>query len=628
MQSPFELANINPASHFIIVNDFFVNELIGGAELTTAAIESSLVNAGYTVSKVKSAALTPQLISSNRKQLWIICNYSHADPRALSMLMRMARFVVIEYDFKFCSVRSPEKHFAETKIPCACASTDHGRFVTQFYNAAQAIIWMSEKQRDKTLAACKDMSPKQQYVASSVFDDKTLDRLRELHKSRQDSDKIPQKWLVFKSDSWIKGTSQSLQRAIASKLDYELIANLQYDEMLKKIASAEGIVYHPPGSDTCPRMIIEAAIIGTKIDCNHNVLHIDEAWAKLSSDEMIDALKKKRQDLVALLQEKQRPLISGYVTTLDCIKRKYPIIECINSLLRFCSEVIVMDGGSTDGTIELLKTKFSNKIKLLINKIDLSAPDFALEDGRQKARARAACTQTFCWQQDADEIVCERDVDDILHIAATMPEQVSVVCLPVVEFWGSVDKVRVDVTPWKWRLSRNDKNITHGIPKHLITIKGDNRQIAKHGTDGCDMIYADSLEPVTSISFMTQQAEFDRNLALHGDTNALSKYSTWFNTVISTIPCVFHVSWLDIERKLHLYKDYWTAHWASLYDEKPVNNFFNKDWSAVTDVEIKQLASQLAQIGGWIWHKPWDGTVTPSMKCKRVIPKEIMEMVR
>lgn len=628
MQSPFESADINPASHFVIVNDFFHDELLGGAELTTAAIESSLKERGFIVSRVKSSALTPQLISSHRKPLWLLCNYSHADARALTAIIRYARFIVIEYDFKFCIARSPEKHAAETKSKCTCSTFEHGKFVTQLYNSAQAIIWMSDRQRDITLAACSDMKPKKQLTASSVFDDQTLDKLLQLrdYHAAISSTLSNRKWLVFKSDSWIKGTAQSLAIATSKKLDYELVGGVAYDAMLKKIAESDGVIYHPPGADTCPRMIIEAAIIGTKIDCNENVLHLNEEWA--ASKDIVNELRLKRKNLADFLAAEQCPAISGYVTTLDCIKRKYPIVDCVNSMLRFCSEVIVLDGGSTDGTTSLLQTTFGNRIKLLTNKIDLSAPDFALEDGRQKARARAACTGDFCWQQDADEIVCERDVDDIFYMAVNMPQHISLICLPVIEFWGSLDKVRIDVTPWKWRLSRNDKNITHGVPANLSVTKDDGRIVAKHGTDGCDMIYADSREPVVAASFMSQQAEFDRTLALHGDVNALARYAAWISNIICNIPCVFHVSWLDIERKLHLYKDYWTDHWASLYDEKPTNHFFNKPWSDVSDAEIKDLASRLQNIGGWIWHRAWDDTVTPSIRCKRVIPKEIMEMVR
>ena len=59
------------------------------------------------------------------------------------------------------------------------------------------------------------------------------------------------------------------------------------------------------------------------------------------------------------------PKISGYTTTYNCISQKYPYEQSINSMLGFCEEVIVMDGGSTDGTFEKLldMAEENNKIK-------------------------------------------------------------------------------------------------------------------------------------------------------------------------------------------------------------------------------------------------------------------------
>mgnify|MGYP003950051315 CR=1 FL=1 len=43
--------------------------------------------------------------------------------------------------------------------------------------------------------------------------------------------------------------------------------------------------------------------------------------------------------------------LSGYTTTFNCFEKRYPVRECVESLLRFCEEVVVVDAGSTDGTI-------------------------------------------------------------------------------------------------------------------------------------------------------------------------------------------------------------------------------------------------------------------------------------
>ena len=95
-------------------------------------------------------------------------------------------------------------------------------------------------------------------------------------------------------------------------------------------------------------------------------------------------------------------------------------------MLEFADEVVVVDGGSTDGTWEELR-KMSSKnevLKISQHIIDWDDERFAYEsDGAQKARARAICTGEYCWQMDADEVVHENDYAKILSLVKTFPKQ-------------------------------------------------------------------------------------------------------------------------------------------------------------------------------------------------------------
>ena len=55
----------------------------------------------------------------------------------------------------------------------------------------------------------------------------------------------------------------------------------------------------------------------------------------------------------------------------------------------------------------------------------------------------------------------------VKNLVNQISKNMDLIALPVTEFWGSKDKVRIDVNPWKWRLSRNRPHITHGIPASL-----------------------------------------------------------------------------------------------------------------------------------------------------------------
>jgi hypothetical protein len=289
---------------------------------------------------------------------------------------------------------------------------------------------------------------------------------------------------------------------------------------------------------------------------------------------------------------------------------------------------------SIDGVAQMLsqnaseQTSTDKKIRAKVVKRDWSSPNFAVFDGMQKAEARAMCSKDFCWQMDSDEIVHEDDARRILDICRSMPGDANIIALPVIEYWGGSEKVRLDVQPWKWRLSRNHPDITHGIPVNLRKIGTDGLVYAKQGTDGCDMISKETGAPIPFLSFYTSDVEAARQVALTGNEQARSEYEQWFNMASTGLPGVFHYSWYDLERKIKLYRDYWTSHWVQLSGETYVdtaesNMMFDVPWSKVTDQMITDRAKELQQTGGHIWHSKWNGQTTPHIRSTRTQPKFI-----
>ena len=624
-------------SQVVFVSDMFVTDYVGGAELTTQALIDSCP---FRVDKIHSKDVTLETLKNGHEKYWIFGNFSQLDHELIPTIVANMNYSVLEYDYKFCRYRSPEKHEFIENSSCNCQEDNHGKLISTLYHGSKSLWFMSERQHSRYVNRFPTLANHECTVLSSVFDDNFFAFVKALRDKHVNTNRSG--WIVLGSNSWIKGADAAKNWCEKNSKNFEILWGEPYDKVLEKLATAEGFVYLPTGGDTCPRMVIEAKLLGCKLELNDNVEHAEEIW--FNTEDLFDTeayLYASRERFWSAIKSSMewRPSISGYTTTKNCIEQGYPWRQCIASMLGFCDEVVVVDGGSVDGTWSELQ-EWANKLssagdsRLKIYQVPRDWEDhrFAVYDGLQKSEARARCTSDFLWQQDADEVVHELDYEKVTNLCRNFPREAVLVSLPVIEYWGSAKKVRCDINPWKWRLSKNIPEITHGIPGALRKTDDEGRLYASLGTDGCDYIFKDSLELVPHATFYTENIHNARMHALSGNPDAHKAYQDWFCNVVDQLPGVHHYSWFNIERKINTYKNYWQKHWESLFDIKQEdtaenNKFFNKPWSEVTDDEIKSMAVKLRdELGGWIFHSRVDfSKPTPHLTIHRDQPKIMVE---
>jgi glycosyltransferase involved in cell wall biosynthesis len=477
-------------------------------------------------------------------------------------------------------------------------------------------------------------------VLSSVFDEQTFAAIHLLQEKNADSKRSG--WIVLGSPSWVKGQDAAMQWCHDNGHVPDVVWGLDYAELLKRLATAEGFVYLPAGRDTCPRMVIEAKLLGCKLVLNDNVQHANEEWFItddiLTTESYLYMARSRFWNGITANMGEDDSSISGYTTTYNCIENDYPFRECIESMLGFCDEVVIVDAGSTDGTWEELTHLASLHENVIIHKQmrDRSKRRWAIDfDGRQKALARSLCTRAFCWQQDSDEVVHEDDYMKIKHLTKHFPKNAALLCLPVIEYWGSQGKTRCDIHNWKWRLSRNLPDITHGIPAQFRRFDDDGQLYAARGSDSCDYISLSTYQPIPCMNFYTADIDAARRRAVvDSDADMLDEYAAWYNQIVAALPSVHHYSWFNVGRKVRSYRNYWGGFWYSMYNEQRAdtaanNMFIDKPWSLVTDDEIETLAKRLEdELGGWVFHTKvnWNVSV-PHIECARSHPALMPEWI-
>ncbi len=351
----------------------FAEHYKGGAELTSEAIiDGSL----FPVNKVLTSHVTTDILEKNKDSFWVFGNFANLSESCMLYAAKNLKYSVIEYDYKYCKYRLPEKHIS-AEGSCDCASSMHGKIVSIFLNNAVKTWWMSRKQMEVYQEVYPFLKNDNNVVLSSTFSEETLRYINSL-----DTSKKNEKWIILNSPSWVKGVESSKQYAEENNLDYEMVWGLEYEQFLKKMAESKGMIFLPNGGDTCPRMIIEAKLLGCELVLNNNVQHKDEEWFQ-SKESVQEYLKTRSEFFWTSLQNIAFDTISTPPRT-EGGNAKYKIIipfynvekwigKCIESVKRQDYndfECILIDDMSTDSSCELINDKIygDDRFKLIKNK--------------------------------------------------------------------------------------------------------------------------------------------------------------------------------------------------------------------------------------------------------------------
>ena len=258
----------------VFVADLFAEDYVGGAELTTEAI----IDLSPTkVFKLHSASLTEELVIKNLDKTWILCNWAGASRDGLVALVNYGcSYYVVEYDYKYCKFRSSHLHKLQLLNDCKCHLEAHGQFVGAFYKRAKQVFFMSEEQMKeyhRLLPTFQEVGNSQ--VLSSVWKESDLVRLSGIRSSRTSDNG---KWVVLSGGTWIKNQEATEAYCKAKGLPYDLVGGMPYHDFLTTLGQYKGLVFHPAGFDTCPRLVVEAKLMGLELDLNENVQHHNEWW--------------------------------------------------------------------------------------------------------------------------------------------------------------------------------------------------------------------------------------------------------------------------------------------------------------------------------------------------------------
>lgn len=256
---------------FIFVSDVFVDKYVGGAELST---EGLIEFSDCPILKIEADKVTPEIMDSLSHYHWVFTNTSYMDKPCYIKAIKSLNYSVVEYDYKFCSLRSIEKH-TSMEGKCSCENSSFGKLFSVFLAKAKSSFFMSSKQRDKYFDRFPFLRKENTHVLSSIFSPDVLQQIDNLNNNLE---KTEEEYLIVQSSSWVKGVEQTIEHAKNNDIKHKIVGGLKYGDLLAELRKHKGLIFMPAGSDTCPRLVIEAALLGCDVIVNENVQHTEEDW--------------------------------------------------------------------------------------------------------------------------------------------------------------------------------------------------------------------------------------------------------------------------------------------------------------------------------------------------------------
>ena len=178
--------SFDPETRFVFVSDMFVENYVGGAELTSQALIDSCP---LPIEKIHSKDVDLQALEAGHDKFWIFGNFSAMNMELIPTIVANMEYSVLEYDYKYCKYRSVEKHKMAEQKDCDCQNDMHGKMISAFYHGAKSLWWMSEDQMNRYHSAFPFLSEKDNVVLSSVFDDHFFYNMKLLREKYKDEER-------------------------------------------------------------------------------------------------------------------------------------------------------------------------------------------------------------------------------------------------------------------------------------------------------------------------------------------------------------------------------------------------------------------------------------------------------
>ena len=277
------------SSRVVYISDFFLDDILGGAELNDYELCNLISDSGYSLQKIRSHEVTIPVLDSIHGSRLIISNFINLRQEVKDKIIKDFKYILYEHDHKYLKSRNPAR-YKDFVAPA------ENIINFEFYKNAAAIFCQSLFHNNivQNNLGLKNIIN----LSGNLWSLESLDLLTKLNKKN----KIDQ-YSVLKSNIPHKNTKKTIFFCQQKGFKYELISSPSYKEFLSMLANNKKFIFLPETPETLSRVVVEARMLGAELLVNKNVGAHYESWIKLRGDDLIAFMKDKRAEISNLVLE-------------------------------------------------------------------------------------------------------------------------------------------------------------------------------------------------------------------------------------------------------------------------------------------------------------------------------------
>tara|TARA_Y100000593_G_scaffold83418_1_gene157147 strand:+ start:410 stop:1267 length:858 start_codon:yes stop_codon:yes gene_type:complete len=280
------------SSLYVLVSDFFLEDIIGGGEINSDELIRIFVSRGLKIVKIRSNQLKisdiDKLEESSNSIKYIISNFLFLKEEVKDRLQK-EKYVIYEHDHKYLFHRNPSLYEEYLAPPSDIINMS-------FYKNSNAVMCQSAFHKNilqKNLKIENVIN-----LSGNLWSEELLNLMADISK-KEKKDRCS----IMDSPIDHKNTAAAIGYCRYKNYEYDLIPHMATKDFLREVGKNNKLIFFPKTPETLSRITVEARMMGMSVIGNKNIGATREPWFKSKGLELIEVMKKKRKEIPNLVLE-------------------------------------------------------------------------------------------------------------------------------------------------------------------------------------------------------------------------------------------------------------------------------------------------------------------------------------